>query len=79
MNKRFICLTIAVFLLLVLSVSALPNGAPTSACSNLRPIHPASPIDPLITSPPFFIVTDLIEENGGQFTAGQTYDSKLMQ
>ena len=70
---------IAVFSLLALSVSARSTGAPTSACSNLRPSHPASPIDPLITSPPFFIVTDLIEENRGQFTAGQTYDSKLMQ
>ena len=70
---------IAVFSLLVLSVSALPTGAPAGACSNLIPSHPASPIDPLITSPPFFIVTDLIEENRGQFIAEQTYDSKLMQ
>ena len=70
---------VGVFLLLILSVSALPTGAPAGACSNLTPSHPASPIDPLIALPPFFIITDLIEENGGQFIAGQTYDSELMQ
>lgn len=36
---------VAVFLLLVLSVSGLPTGAPISTCNNLTSNHSSSPID----------------------------------
>ena len=66
---------VAIFLLLVLSLSAQSIDPSTEACTNLTLNNDASRTDPSVTPPPFYIVTDLIEKYRGQYTAGQTYDS----
>ena len=66
---------VAIFLLLVLSLSAQSIGVSTEACTNLTLNNNASRIDPSVTPPPFYIVTDLIEKYRGKYGAGQTYDS----
>ena len=67
-------------LLLVVSVglvSALPRGAPPGACMSLTPGHGSTPIDPSVRPPLYFVVTDLMMDNGTLvYEPDQTYNSK---
>ena len=57
--------------------TALPTGAPPQACESLVPGHGAVPIDPAVRPPPYFIVSDLLMENGTLvYEPDETYNSK---
>jgi hypothetical protein len=63
---------------MMVSVSGRPGGAPTTACSTLTPVHGTSPIDPTASPPTFFIVSDLIQSDNGEFTSETTYNMQLV-
>lgn len=66
---------VAIFLLLVLSLSVQSIDPSTEACANLTLNVNASRTDPSVVPPPFYIVTDIIEKYRGKYTGGQTYNS----
>jgi len=56
----------------LVTVEALPGGAPTDACSNLTPSHSGATSQ--AGDPPFSV--DLSAFTGNTYTPGQMYTSK---
>lgn len=73
------CRSFSLLLVYLGLATALPSGAPPQACVSLMPGHGAAPIDPTLRPPPYFIVSDLLMENGSLvYEPDETYNSKNM-